>query len=1096
MLNTENAKNIHISNDHTVVDGKFHFCTLCVDVSKCQYIKLFKYKLFNPERIYTNLFDYSVMKFIPYVCEDEYNYNALIEVQKITELTMSSVHRIHKQLHGELFRVVNIDKVDKKYLENRISSIQKIKTFKNLKISLYDTITKMFVYGKSNNEYYFNGKNIVEFRTGDGSDSRYLLTTDLLEVYNSDKLLNSYNNVINDINNGIINSFKVNFINGVPGCGKTTRIIRDYVNDQKTVIASATREGAVDIRKRIAKKFGLEPNDKNLSKYIRTVDSLIINPNVQCVNLMVDEALMKHPGEIYALCNLLNISNVELIGDICQIPYVNRVADFGAHFILYPYTISERLYTSYRCPGDVMSAINGFYDQKTNSESSVKNKTVTVQRIFSAQGFVNVVPKDFKILCFKQSEKTELKTLIKDRVINTIHEYQGQQAKNVCVVRLSSKPAEEIYLRDAYALVAISRHTHKFTYYTMCPSDSLVKMCKRAIASKGGFLYTESRPDGFIQEKINAATVFKNITDQVDFETDTKWFKKLTIFQKFAATIESGRGYRALDINIKDTDETTWKLLNHYYTDSHHLPKIEISNYAEHLQMNFDRILPSNGCRNRDLDFLLCAKSPLQLSIDNMNLRNGYSRSPDMFKNREKFLKPVLFTSCPQARVETLQEMLLAIQKRNSNVPEMQELISDPELPKRLFTNFCNTYFDETKLNVVHEYTSHPCGASVHQVPRWWFASNFTDTMYMNNFYTLDFTQMSWNKYDYSIKPTPKPTQTIDASREHGALQTISAHKKFINSVFCPIIKEFKTRITSVFKNNVLIFGDMSNFDLVTHLNRILNPAHIRKLLKKKQLVSKELDISKYDKSQGVELLIFVCMLMRLMGVDEDIIDYYFNMELICVLNCPKLGLRFMINLQMKSGTAPTFIFNTLKCMAISACAYPLDDALIALFAGDDSYYLFPSDVIKKEKTDVSSFLSKLLNLEVKIFNYVYSYFCSKFLLLGKNTWYIVPDPVKLLNKLGRLDVMDFDHLEEYRISTADNFRVQTEECLLILDFAISERYYKTFSVEHYNSNIDLIISLIQVVSTKENFSQLFYEPDNYVKPHSGFIRVDLSKNM
>lgn len=50
--------------------------------------------------------------------------------------------------------------------------------------------------------------------------------------------------------------------------------------------------------------------------------------------------------------------------------------------------------------------------------------------------------------------------------VSTIYEYQGKQAKNIIIVRVSTKAKEEIYNSDAHILAAISRHTETLTYYT------------------------------------------------------------------------------------------------------------------------------------------------------------------------------------------------------------------------------------------------------------------------------------------------------------------------------------------------------------------------------------------------------------------------------------------------------------------------------------------------------------------------------------------------------------------------------------------------------------------------------------------------------
>jgi hypothetical protein len=360
----------------------------------------------------------------------------------------------------------------------------------------------------------------------------------------------------------------------------------------------------------------------------------------------------------------------------------------------------------------------------------------------------------------------------------------------------------------------------------------------------------------------------------------------------------------------------------------------------------------------------------------------------------------------------------------------------------------------------------------------------------INNYY-LDIFKMDFNTFDYSIKPNPKPVQTFNSSITYQALQTISAHKKYINSVFCPAIKELKERLKIVLKKKYVIFTDDSIEELTNTLNIVMSPQMIKTNLENGKFFTRELDISKYDKSQGYEALVFVCAIMKLLGMRQDVIDYYFKSNLLCKMVCGQFGMSFFINYQMKSGTAPTLIFNTIFTMGANAVIYDDRYVIMAAFCGDDAYYILKM-IFKKilESFDSSTFLSQCLNLETKELSCKYIYFCSKFMLLTSTGWQIVPDPVKLLNKLGRNDILDYDHAEEYRVSTCDNFKIKNEETLYLLDLAISERYkIKT-------SNVNLIFSLLHFIANKENFSKLYYAPRNYVKPHSGYARYDLSRTM
>lgn len=103
------------------------------------------------------------------------------------------------------------------------------------------------------------------------------------------------------------------------------------------------------------------------------------------------------------------------------------------------------------------------------------------------------------------------------------------------------------------------------------------------------------------------------------------------------------------------------------------------------------------------------------------------------------------------------------------------------------------------------------------------------------------------------------------------------------------------------------------------------------------------------------------------------------------------------IDYQRKSGDASTFFGNTLITMIVLACVCNMSSVVLAVFAGDDSLLWFLEDL-----RNIFDMLSKLFNLEAKVMYYENAYFCSKFLLYDDDRYYFVPDPLKLVSKLGR----------------------------------------------------------------------------------------------
>lgn len=103
--------------------------------------------------------------------------------------------------------------------------------------------------------------------------------------------------------------------------------------------------------------------------------------------------------------------------------------------------------------------------------------------------------------------------------------------------------------------------------------------------------------------------------------------------------------------------------------------------------------------------------------------------------------------------------------------------------------------------------------------------------------------------------------------------------------------------------------------------------------------------------------------------------------------------------------------------MSVLGLVYDMNALQCAMFSGDDSVFIGWSNL----EFDYSEVIANCFNLEAKFLrNFEEINFCSKFIVTVADTVCFVPDPVKLLIKLGRHDVVNFEHLEQYRVSLID----------------------------------------------------------------------------
>ncbi|QOC69615.1 RNA replicase component [Hoya necrotic spot virus] len=265
---------------------------------------------------------------------------------------------------------------------------------------------------------------------------------------------------------------KVTLVDGVPGCGKTKEILErcDFTKD---LILVAGKEASKMIRRR-ANASGANLATK---ENVRTVDSFLMNPVRKTYStLFIDEGLMLHTGCVNFLVALSLCDKAYVYGDTKQIPFINRIANFPypPHFASLCYDEKEDRRTTLRCPADVTNFLNSKYDGAVVTSSSVLRSVDC--KVVNGKGVFNVKsePLHGKIITFTQSDKFDLlEKGYKD--VNTVHEIQGETYDDVSLVRLTATPLELVSRDSPHVLVALTRHTKKFMYYTVV-TDPMVKI--------------------------------------------------------------------------------------------------------------------------------------------------------------------------------------------------------------------------------------------------------------------------------------------------------------------------------------------------------------------------------------------------------------------------------------------------------------------------------------------------------------------------------------------------------------------------------------------------------------------------------------------
>lgn len=915
-----------------------------------------------------------------------------------------------------------------------------------------------------------------------------------------------------------------------PGAGKTHYILERAVPPNKANASNvllSTREGRDDFVARSQRKHGVEYTAVELHR-VRTLASFLINHEKNHVSseLFIDEALMSHPGSLFFAVALSGATTVKMLGDVLQIPYVNRTPAFKVrHSSLSAMVpIGDVLHVSRRCPVDVAWRLSPMYaaeNKKAGKDLGMMSTNVNFDSCKVVRITSNRVhnESDVKNLVFTHADKAILES--KGIESSTVHEFQGKENDHIRVYRFDTNAQSDIFLRTNYALVALTRHRKSLIYYTRVTSDALSRLIKQSPTRDQCMPLIYNAPTGVYSEaaftRYADPTSFKTLRTTVTplnrIESDRVYFVSRTALdlvggERFGNhVVRRRRGYSD-DWFVVCTD-----------TGRANLRTMRTSLGVFNLARISTDVVWFSGCVLEELDhtmlaltlykfcprfrFIACTsrrafEAPVEV-FQLMNVNGNNEMGPDQIvkfdvetcvptapsldapvafdiRFAQKFidrcfgsigfvdqrfdawmvstydlvlelgvvrfssiaapvksafydcLSPVLKTPVPMDRDYTRREVMLAFDKRNRSVPEMCGTVDVAACA----TEMCEKFFARcVNKSIFSRVNTSPVVVSAGTVTEWLRGQDVSVIDQMVPEFALHLSAV--NEYNFSIKRKPKPNLTIDAVSSYLALQTIVYHEKPINAMFCSIFREMKARLLASLLPHVFVYTDVSVSDFEKALNEKVPPGSLDLLCKKL-----EIDISKYDKSQGWLALEYECALMCRFGVPRDMVKLWYDAHVLTQVYDKSSKMRALVPYQRKSGDASTFLGNTLFLMAVISDLVPVDQLKLALFSGDDSLLVGHN----LEQYHDSQHFGLKFNLEMKFLSYPHSYFCSKFLLNVSGRWSFTPDPLKLFVKIGRANLVNDQHVEEYRVSMLDNcvnFR-DPRICAVLAD-AVAERY-------------------------------------------------------
>jgi len=373
----------------------------------------------------------------------------------------------------------------------------------------------------------------------------------------------------------------------------------------------------------------------------------------------------------------------------------------------------------------------------------------------------------------------------------------------------------------------------------------------------------------------------------------------------------------------------------------------------------------------------------------------------DWTKGTDTRLVPNMNVGGLSHRVPTQREALLAIKKRNMNVPELQSSFDHDDVLNRCVNRFITHVVDKTRLSKLNPIS----GEELHYFNQYLENKNPPLSEYKG-----PVPLVALDKYMHMIKTTLKPVEEDSLHIERPIPATITYHKKGVVMMTSPYFLCAIVRLLYVLKSKFVV--PTGKYHQIFQMNP--------ELLKHSKEF-KEIDFSKFDKSQGrlhhdVQFRLFLAL-----GIPEHFVTTWFNSHERSHIRDRDCGIGFSVDYQRRTGDACTYLGNTLVTLSVLSYVYDLSNpnVLFVAASGDDSL-IGSREPLPREKEDLCV---SLFNFETK-FPHNQPFICSKFLLVvecddGSEEVLAVPNPLKLLQKLGPKN-LQVTVLDDYYQSLCD----------------------------------------------------------------------------
>ncbi|UQR78688.1 ORF1ab fusion polyprotein [Thesium chinense closterovirus 1] len=428
-----------------------------------------------------------------------------------------------------------------------------------------------------------------------------------------------------------------------------------------------------------------------------------------------------------------------------------------------------------------------------------------------------------------------------------------------------------------------------------------------------------------------------------------------------------------------------------------------------------------------DLSAEMCS-SPFESGADDVTVYDSAVERPNTDHDHQRV--SVVRSQAIPPRKPSLQENLFSYESRNFNFLKCDRFSSPEIFGRAMCENLITRCFDQDKYStILGEGT---IAFSRAALLKWLLKREPAQIKSLTTELgkPLDL-ETSIHYFKLMVKRDAKVKLDSSCLSKHSPAQNIMFHAKSVNALFSPMFDEFKNRFLFCLKEKIKFFTELDNRSFARVVSSLVGDDdscyHFG-----------EVDFSKFDKSQDIFIKEFERSIYAKLGFDSDLLDLWMQGEYNAKATSLDGKLSFSVFNQRRSGASNTWIGNSVVTLGLLSIYYRVDDLAALFVSGDDSlmYSTVPIENHADEICRETGFETKFMCPSVP-------YFCSKFVVHCGHKTYFVPDPYKLMVKLGcvRTEVSDeklFEFFTSFKDLTID---FHDERVLEKLSHLISAKY-------------------------------------------------------